>query len=390
VSKFIKSQDYGRDKSTFGMINSAVDTVLQLAFLCIGYMPFMWDQAYIFGHAYLGIAKGDEIYRSLVFFILTSLVDTVLGLPWSLYYTFVIEEKHGFNKQTLGLFLSDKIKTLLLSAGIGLPFCALFIWVIKWGGRQFYWYVWAVVFVFQVVMMTVYPVFIAPLFNKYERLPEGELRDGIEELAKELKFPLTKLFVMDGSKRSSHSNAFMYGFFNNKRIVLFDTLIENCTIPEVVGVLGHEMGHWKMGHTMQGFVFSQVYLFSMFFVFGLCMYTAELFASFGFAVDAATGTGPVMIGLILFSSTVWAPVDKVLSFLITWNTRRNEFQADEFAVNLGYVSSLQSGLTKISLKSLGNMVPDPWFSTYHYSHPPLVERLMAMQEKGKLAKTKRD
>ena len=225
-----------------------------------------------------------------------------------------------------------------------------------------------------------------PLFNKFTPLEEGVLRTRIEALASSLAFPLTKLFVCDGSKRSSHSNAYFFGFFNSKRIVLFDTLLEQATNDEIVAILGHELGHWKLWHTAQGFIIQQLYTFSLFYVFGRCMHDPELFASFGFATSGNKEQLPVVIGFLLFSSTVWAPVDHFLSFLVTLNTRKNEFQADAFAVDLGHAPGLQSGLTKLAIENLSNMNPDPLYSAYHYSHPPLLERLHAITERDKKRK----
>jgi len=255
----------------------------------------------------------------------------------------------------------------------------------QWGGENFYIYVWAFMFVFSATMMTIVPVFIMPLFNKYETLPDSELKTQIYALADRLEYPLTKLFMMDGSKRSSHSNAFMFGFGNQKRIVLFDTLMEQVDDDEVLAILGHELGHWKLGHTLSSFVITQLYFGTSFYCFSLC-YGAralDLYQAFGF--DGVTKPIPTIIALLLFFQTIWAPIDKVLSFVLTLNTRRNEFAADSFSVDLGMSSKLQTGLCKISLENLGAMCPDPWYATYHYSHPPLVERLSAMMKLDKKA-----
>jgi STE24 endopeptidase len=190
--------------------------------------------------------------------------------------------------------------------------------------------------------------------------------------------------VVDGSKRSSHSNAYMFGFGSNKRIVLYDTLMKQASTEEIVGILGHELGHWKMWHTIQGFVVTQLYTLAAFMAFGACMYNGDLYASFGFKAQ------PTLVGLLLFFQTIWAPVDKVLSFLLTVNSRRNEFQADEFGVELGYLRDLQGGLTKIHLESLANLSPDWLYSTYHHSHPTLVERLCFMEEVAARQKTKKE
>lgn len=206
-------------------------------------------------------------------------------------------------------------------------------------------------------------------------MPEGELKDAIFALAKKLNFPLTKLFTVDGSKRSSHSNAYLYGFFKNKRIVLFDTLIKQMTVPELEAVLGHEIGHWALSHVLQMFVIQQVYFLAMFALFGFSLNDPQLYLSFGFNPN----TKPTIIGLMLFLSTIWAPVDKFLSFLVTYNTRRNEFQADQYSVGLNYGPTLKMGLVKMSIENRSNLDPDPLYSLYHYSHPPLLQRLEAIE-----------
>ena len=230
-------------------------------------------------------------------------------------------------------------------------------------------------------MMTIVPVVIMPLFNEYKPLDDGPLKTRIYELADQLKYPLKKLFVMDGSKRSSHSNAFMFGFGSNKRIVLFDTLMDQVHDDEILAILGHELGHWKMGHTLTNFVVTQVYFGVAFYFFSLCFNQQDLYAAFGF--NDPTRKVPTMIALLLFFQTLWAPVDKILSFVLTVFSRRCEFEADKFSVDLNMSQKLQSGLCKIHLENLGAMCPDWLYSTYHYSHPPLVERLSAMMELDK-------
>lgn len=217
-SKFSKAQSYGLDRISFSIISSLYSLIEECAFLLYGFMPYIWDVATSLGSNKYGWTEtSDEIKITLLFLGITVIIGTITSLPFELYSTFCIEKKHGFNKQTPGLFFTDKLKGLLLTAVIGGPFVALLLKIIKMGGPHFYIYVWAFMFIFSVLMMTIYPVVIMPMFNKYEPLKEGKLKEEIYELAGRLEFPLTKLFVMDGSKRSSHSNAFMFGFFKNKR-----------------------------------------------------------------------------------------------------------------------------------------------------------------------------
>jgi STE24 endopeptidase len=203
-------------------------------------------------------------------------------------------------------------------------------------------------------------------------LPEGELRGKIEQLASSLKFPLKKLFVIDGSTRSSHSNAYMYGFYNSKRIVLYDTLISQCkNDDEVVAVIAHELGHWKLSHTTYSFLAMQVLTLLQFGGYTFVRNSSDLFRSFGFT------SKPVLIGLILFQHTIM-PLQHLVSFCLNLVSRAFEFQADAFARKLGYAVPLRAGLIKLQEENLSAMNTDPWYSAYHYSHPPLVERLQAL------------
>jgi len=354
-------------------------------------MPWVWDYSTKLAVSYHLIAKNSsehlysEFVITIIFFAIITAIDMIWSLPFQLWKTFVIEEKFGFNKQTVRLFIEDKIKYVLLMFFIGSPITGGIIAIVRWGGPNFYFYVWVFCFVVMMIMMFIFPEFIAPLFNKYEPLTDGVLYEEIEKLAnrQEVKFPLKKLYVMDGSKRSSHSNAFFYGFFNNKRIVLFDTLIKQVETPELLAILGHEIGHWKLGHTIEGIVISQVYLFLQFMYFSYVQNSPELFSAFGFEPKNQM---PVFIGLVLFSQVFMYPVDKILNLIMSYRSRCNEFMADNYAVKLGMGAELMTGLLKISKENLGNLVPDSLYSAYHFSHPPLVERLTALEDS--LAKNK--
>nr|AAB61028.1 A_IG002N01.21 gene product [Arabidopsis thaliana] len=288
--------------------------------------------------------------RQLTALKLPTLPKTLItDLPFSLYSTFVIESRHGFNKQTIWMFIRDMIKGTFLSVILGPPIVAAIIFIVQKGGPYLAIYLWAFMFILSLVMMTIYPVLIAPLFNKFTPLPDGDLREKIEKLASSLKFPLKKLFVVDGSTRSSHSNAYMYGFFKNKRIVLYDTLIQQCkNEDEIVAVIAHELGHWKLNHTTYSFIAVQ--------------------------------------------HTV-IPLQHLVSFGLNLVSRAFEFQADAFAVKLGYAKDLRPALVKLQVRednnrtqteeNLSAMNTDPLYSAYHYSHPPLVERLRAIDGEDK-------
>lgn len=383
--KFTKAQNYGTDKMKFGMFSSVYNLIETVIFLMAGFLPYFWDLSVQLGDKHFGYNEAEnEIKVTLIFLLVTTMIGTVTSLPFELYSTFYIEKKHGFNKQTTMLFFTDKVKSLVLTFVIGGPFVAILLKIIKWGGENFYIYVWAFMFVFSVIMMTLVPVVIMPMFNKYEPLKESELKTRIYALADKISYPLNKLFVMDGSKRSSHSNAFMFGFGKNKRIVLFDTLMEQVSDDEILAILGHELGHWKLGHTWSNFVVTQLYTGASFYCFSLCFNSMGLYRAFGF--DGVDRPVPTIIALMLFFQTIWAPVDKILSFFMTIFSRMNEFAADKYSSDLGMSKPLQTGLCKISLENLGAMCPDPWYAVYHYSHPPLVERLSAMMELDKKTK----
>ncbi|CAL9086559.1 unnamed protein product [Musa textilis] len=371
--KFERARAYSIDKSYFHFIHEAVTILMDTAILYFGILPWFWKLS---GNlvAYLGLDAENEIIHTLSFLAGVMIWSQITDLPFSLYSTFVIEARHGFNKQTIWLFFRDMFKGICLSILLGPPIVSAIIFIVQKGGPYLAIYLWAFMFVLSLIMMTLYPILIAPLFNKFTPLPDGELREKIEKLAASLKFPLKKLFVVDGSTRSSHSNAYMYGFFNNKRIVLYDTLIQQCkNEEEVVAVIAHELGHWKLNHTMYSFIAVQILTFLQFGGYTLVRNSKDLFESFGF------DSQPILIGLIIFQHTV-IPLQHLVNFGLNLVSRTFEFQADAFAKKLGYANALRAGLIKLQEENLSAMNTDPWYSAYHYSHPPLVERLSAIEE----------
>ncbi|RYR75186.1 hypothetical protein Ahy_A02g009861 [Arachis hypogaea] len=329
--KFLKSRAYSLDKSYFHFVHEFVTILMDSTILYFRVLPWFWKKS---EHlvTLVGLNAENEILHTLGFLAGVMIWSQITDLPFSLYSTFVIEARHGFNKQPIWLFFRDMIKGMLIAIVIGPPIVAAIIVIVQKGSPYLAIYLWGFMLVLSLVMMTIYPVLIAPLFNKFTPLPEGTLREKIEKLAASLKFPLKKLFVVDGSTRSSHSNAYMYGFFKNKRIVLYDTLIQQCkNDDEVVAVIAHELGHWKLNHTVYSFVAVQ--------------------------------------------HTV-IPIQHLVSFGLNLVSRSFEFQADAFAKKLGYAAELRAGLVKLQEENLSAMNTDPWYSAYHYSHPPLVERML--------------
>ncbi|XP_027857207.1 CAAX prenyl protease 1 homolog isoform X2 [Xiphophorus couchianus] len=407
---FEKSRLYQLDKSNFSFWSGLYSEIEGTLILLLGGIPFLWHLAGSVT-ARFGFGPDYEITQSLVFLTLATLFGAVTGLPWSLYSTFVIEEKHGFNQQTLGFFLKDAVKKFAVTQCILLPVSSLLLYIIKIGGDYFFIYAWLFTLLVSLVLVTIYADYIAPLFDKFTPLPEGELKTAIEDMAKSISFPLTKLYVVEGSKRSSHSNAYFYGFFKNKRIVLFDTLLEDysplnsagepqsdaqtetesdpeesssetkqkskkkqgCNNAEILAVLGHELGHWKLGHTVKNIVISQMNSFLCFSLFAVLIGRIELFVAFGF-----TQSQPTLIGLMIIFQFIFSPYNELLSFCLTVLSRRFEFQADAFARDMGKASELYSALIKLNMDNLGFPVADWLFSMWHYSHPPLLERLRAL------------
>uniref|UniRef100_A0A8B9LMH1 CAAX prenyl protease n=1 Tax=Astyanax mexicanus TaxID=7994 RepID=A0A8B9LMH1_ASTMX len=406
---FEKSRLYQLDKSNFGFWSGLYSETEGTLILLLGGIPFLWK---ISGNltARFGLGPEYEISQSLVFLMLATLFSAFTGLPWSLYNTFVIEEKHGFNQQTLGFFLKDALKKFAVTQCILLPVTSLLLYIIKIGGDYFFIYAWLFTLIVSLVLVTIYADYIAPLFDKFTPLPDGELKTDIESMSKSISFPLTKIYVVEGSKRSSHSNAYFYGFFKNKRIVLFDTLLEDysplnqsgegeaateqkeesevsgdeskpkpknkkqgCSNPEVLAVLGHELGHWKLGHTIKNIIISQMNSFLCFFLFAALIGRKELFLAFGF-----NDSQPTLIGLMIIFQFIFSPYNELLSFCLTVLSRRFEFQADRFARGLGRSAELYSALIKLNKDNLGFPVADWLFSMWHYSHPPLLERLRAL------------
>jgi len=369
--KFEKSRAYSIDKSRFHFVHAAVTIIGDSAILLLRALPFLWQKSEVVV-ANLGLDPHNEIIHTLVFLAAVTLWSQLIDLPFSLYSTFVIEARHGFNKQTIWLFLRDMVVGLGLSVLLGPPIVSAIIIIVQKGGPYLSIYLWAFMLILSLVMMSLYPILIAPLFNKFTPLPEGELRSNIERLASSLKFPLKKLFVIDGSTRSTHSNAYMYGFYKNKRIVIYDTLIQQCkNEEEVVAVIAHELGHWKLNHTMYSFIAMQVLTLLQFGGYTLVRNSKDLFESFGFQSQ------PVLVGLLIFQHTIM-PIHHLVSFALNLVSRAFEFQADGFAKKLGYGAPLRAGLIKLQEENLSAMNTDPWYSAYHYSHPPLVERLAAL------------
>ena len=251
-------QAYGRAKAKFGFISGLYSQIQNVLFIQYDILPKLWSLTGVWLARYLPERFSGEISHSVVFFLTFTFVSQILSLPPSYYGTFVLEEKFGFNKQTVKLWLTDMLKGQALTVALGIPLLSAFLKIIQVTGTRFFYYLWLFGIVVQLFAITVYPVFILPLFNKLSPLEPGELKSGVEALASRLQFPLKSLYVIDGSKRSAHSNAYFFGLPWKKHIVIYDTLIEKSEPQEVVAVLGHELGHWSLSHTTKLFGIAQV------------------------------------------------------------------------------------------------------------------------------------
>lgn len=390
---FHKARVYGLDKEQYGIFKSVLCDLLIIPLeLYFGLIAIFWRTSLQVVER-LNLNTENEIIVSCFFVVIISLFGYVKDLPFKIYGTFVLEERHGFNKQTPGFFAWDQVKGLIVSNILSVLLSAAVVFIVQWGGELFFIYLWAFAGIISLVLLTLYPVFIAPLFDKYTPLEEGDLRTSIEKLAASLKFPLTKLYVVEGSKRSSHSNAYFYGLWNSKRIVLFDTLLLNkgktddadlkeedkgkgCTNEEVLAVLGHELGHWKLGHVTKNIIIMQVNLLLIFFVFNYCFKYAPFYEALGFE----PGVRPILIGLFIVLTYVMAPYNAILGYAMTMLSRCFEYQADEFAQKMGFTAQLQKALIKLNLDNLGFPIHDWLYSSWNHSHPTLLQRMHRLTE----------
>ncbi|KAL8954067.1 MAG: hypothetical protein Q9222_000124 [Ikaeria aurantiellina] len=374
---FDKSQAYGRAKTQFGFISSLYSQAQNFATIYYDVLPRLWDLTGIWLFRYFPRSYTGEIVHTLIFFFTYNLVTTIINLPISYYSTFVLEEKFGFNKSTVRLWVMDLLKGQALGIALGAPLLSAFLAIVQKTGNSFFYYLFLFGIAVQMFAITIYPIAILPLFNKLSPLEEGPLKTGVEGLAKRLEFPLKQLFVIDGSKRSAHSNAYFYGLPWKKHIVIYDTLIEKSDTEEVVAVLSHELGHWSLSHTTKLFGIAQFHMFYIFALFSVFIDNRSLYQAFGFHKEF-----PIIIGFILFSEAL-APMDTIVKLLMNILSRKFEFEADEFAVKLGYSTELAKSLIKLQIQNLSTMDADWMYASYHFSHPILPERLGALGWSGR-------
>lgn len=360
---YAKMMAYNREKSRFGLLSSL------FSFVLIMFMLFFDGFAWL--DFEVRAMSESPIAQALLFFAALAVASDILGLPFSLYSTFVIEEKYGFNRTTVKTFILDKLKGYLLGGLIGGGLTALIVWVYGNTGEYFWLLAWGLISVFTLFMTAFYASVILPLFNKLTKLEEGELRDALTALCGKVGFKLNDLYVMDGSKRSNKANAFFSGLGPRKRIVLYDTLIEKHSTDELVGVLAHEIGHYKLKHTTLGAVLSIAQMGIMFYVLSLLIDSPVLSAALG-AEQPSFHIGIVAFGLL------YSPLSTVLGLLMNKLSRVNEYAADAYAKKHFRPQPLITALKKMSVDHLSNLTPHPLYVVFHHSHPTLLQRIRSL------------
>jgi len=360
-----KLLDYTAVNTRFGIIHSTFDLLVLLTFWLTGGFELL-DRA-------VRALHWSPVPTGLVFIGALGFAKMLLSIPFDIYHTFIIEKRFGFNNTTRAVFLADQLKGLLLAVLLGAPFLAVVLALFQYGGPHVWLGVWGIVTAFMLLMAYVAPAVIMPLFNKFEPLEEGALRDSILEYGSANRFPIAGLFVMDGSKRSAKSNAFFTGFGSTKKIVLFDTLIRNHTVGELVAVLAHEVGHFKHRHVIQHMLLGILNIGLILFLASVFIHQPALHAAFG--VSAVS----VWCGLTLFM-VVYLPASRIITVAMGFLSRAHEFDADRFAVETTrQAGAMIDALKKLSKNNLSNPVPHPLAVILYHSHPPVLQRIAAIR-----------
>jgi len=360
-----KSVDYTLEKSRFGAITEVFDTLVLALVLVGGVLPKLFTLT-------AGWGAAESLWTRVAFVLLAGILLSMPSLPFEWWEQFRLEQKFGFNKSTPGLWVTDKLKGVLLMIAIGFPLLWVLLWVVERAGPT--WWIWgfALMLGFQLLMLVLYPKVILPLFNKLTPLPEGELRSRLMALADRTGFKAQTIEVIDGSKRSGHSNAYFTGFGRFRRIVLFDTLIAQLTTEELEAVLAHEIGHYRRGHIPKMLAMSAVMMLAAFAAIAWLARSTWFNPAFGFPPGEAAPSF-LLFGLLSGAVTFWfTPLGNLLS-------RKYEYEADAFARDaIGGPAAMVGALRKLAQKNLSNLTPHPWFSGFYYSHPTLVEREAAL------------
>ncbi len=364
IDKLRESKAYQLANYKFGVVSGLFTFLLTILFISQGWFGSIdqWIQT-------LGIAS---LLESVLFFAIIFIGSDLISLPFDYYGTFVIEERFGFNKSSRATFFWDKIKGYVLSILVGGGLLLAFLWLIHHMGKDFWWQFWIVASSFMVLVNVFYTAWILPLFNSLTPLEDGELKDQIISYSRSVDFPLGNIFVMDGSKRSSKANAFFSGFGRRKKIVLYDTLLEQHPPDELVAVLAHEVGHYKKKHIMWGMLTSILQVGLLLFLLAQFIFSEPMSIALGGEVWSAHLN-------ILGFTMLFSPISMILAIGRNWLSRKNEFEADTFAKETFSGRPLAEALKTLSVKTLSNINPHPWYVFVNYSHPPLLERLERLE-----------
>lgn len=362
--KYEKAKAYDLEKDKLSLISAFFSTSITILFLLFGGFA-MLDQ-------YVRSFAQHKILISLLYFGILGFASSMLSLPFSIYGTFRIEEKYGFNKTTMSTFLIDLMKSLLLTIVLGGLLLTLIIFVQEKTGSWFWLIAWAIVTGFSLFIAAFYTSLLLPLFNKLSPLEPGSLRSKIEDYAAVVDFPLKNIMLMDGSKRSSKANAFFSGIGKSKNIVLYDTLVNELSEEEIVAVLAHEVGHYKKKHIYQSMAISFITTAITFFIFGRMMNSDILPSILG--TEKSFHISVIVFGML------YSPISLLTGPMMNYLSRKNEYEADAYAKETYGSSALASSLKKMSINHLSNLQPHPWYIFFHYSHPTLLQRLKAMNE----------
>ncbi|MGI9572075.1 MAG: M48 family metallopeptidase [Candidatus Actinomarinaceae bacterium] len=373
--EYKKSIDYNVDRIRFQIFTALFGAVVLIIFTLGGLFNFLSEVVVS--------TTSSDVLGAVLLGLLLLIVEQVISIPISIYSTFVIEERHGFNKTTTKTFVTDISKSLLISATISSVIYATVIYIVVNLGDNWWIYAFGAVFTLQAIIFFLYPVLIMPLFNKFEPLDDDEFKKPIEKLLEKIDFKSKGLFVMNASLRSTHGNAFFTGFGKNKRIVFFDTLLKTITPDEMEAILGHELGHYKLGHIKKGLLSSLVFGFIGFYLLSEILQSDNFFLDHG--LESLTIYSKFLLFYLVIGSYTFftKPFTSALS-------RKREFEADDFSFQYTSGEYMISGLLKLSKDNASNLTPDPLYSSYYYSHPPIAERVQSIEKKLSQIGKKRD
>ncbi len=368
--KYSKSQRYLRETTQFGIITDTISTITTLIFITVGGFNYIDRWA----RSICGVDQSD-IITGLLFMAILMVASQIISLPFTLYSTFVIEERYGFNRTTIKTFVMDMLKGILLAILLGGPMLALILALFAKAGSLAWLWCWVAVTIIQIFLMFIAPYVIMPLFNKFAPLEDGELRQTVENYAQQQNFAMRGIFTMDGSKRSSKSNAFFTGFGKSRRIVLFDTLIEKHPTQELLAIIAHEMGHYKKHHILK-MIFQSIAIMGLtFFLMSLCIGNQPLF-------DAFKMEHISIYAALVFFGFLYTPISMALGIIGSAISRRHEYEADAYATQtVGETKPMIDGLKRLTVENLGNLNPHPLKVILNYSHPPVLDRIRAIKSK---------